>query len=754
MNNFSIPLIILILLMTASYAEAQQKPSDRRKVKTGQTVKPDNNQLSESNISKYDAIADTVERNFLTETGTYFMNDEYMFSNRNIPERWSNESAVVLAHCEYNDFYFTSSFNHRHVSRKMIMVLDKNAVEFFSTFYFSTRKRIGLRVIKQDGTIRYINPKSGVKTVYQSTIPEFFRVDEAPDFIITSQYFFYAPSFGIKKLAIPDLETGDIIDYYTYYVNQRTKEAAPAVFNPLVIPLDMEYPILQQQYVFTIEKNNVFYNLNSYNGAPEIEENIDEYGKVKYTLIDHDREKHKWEIWSSQYISRPYIKFFIVHSEKKFNDKIPYFHGRPNEWTNVIKDEEVTRAVMNSLSEASANSMMLDKIDNYLRKNYLELKDTLEFINGVPKYFGKLNDILLPGEYDLFLKVKISNGKDIYLYPPDYYRTAGALPVAIGNTEVMIIETNNNDLSENNDIYISDDIHKPSDGKQISDNNKEDYYAPSLKQNNFGLLTYRTLLKQPSYTENVYDIKAGCRFNENFRKISVIKTGTISGKLKEVFSSEIIIFYDFIYNEISKYSVTKFKKSKGYPVDDNTQQKIMSDSIRLVNKRIENRKDVLSKKFMLEDYKSFGLINTGMNNFNSYLSFSEEYTISGLTKKAGDDFLFTIGKLIEDQPEIKNESRDRQNDLIHECAQSRNYFFEIEIPEDYRIEGIEQLTNMISNETGRFSSLGTVKDNKLILSVSVSYNNETMSKNNWDKFLEILDAASNFGKAQVLFKKN
>jgi hypothetical protein len=126
-----------------------------------------------------------------------------------IPEKWKNESAVIIGMKE--EYLFkrkvlkgktTAGVNIKEYVHKRIMLQDKNAVEKFSTFYYVTMGTDGkaeYKVIKSDGKEVDIDMKSAIEE--EQDVPEIYKP------------IFFKLKFKSMKIAIPDLEIGDIIDY-------------------------------------------------------------------------------------------------------------------------------------------------------------------------------------------------------------------------------------------------------------------------------------------------------------------------------------------------------------------------------------------------------------------------------------------------------------------------------------------------------------------------------------------------------------
>ena len=74
------------------------------------------------------------------------------------------------------------------------------------------------------------------------------------------------------KIAIPDLDPGDIIDYGTIFYDDNTvKKMSYIEFDPIYFVCTREYPVLSQKFEIDTD-NNSFVNSKSTMGAPVFKE--------------------------------------------------------------------------------------------------------------------------------------------------------------------------------------------------------------------------------------------------------------------------------------------------------------------------------------------------------------------------------------------------------------------------------------------------------------------------------------------------
>ena len=104
------------------------------------------------------------------------------FDITTVPEKWKNESAVILCqsvHSEYKKQALAARVNYDYYSRVRIRLLDKSAVDAYTTLSFDppgskafTREGffLGIKVIKPDGTEREIDMNEAVR-MQQGKLP-------------------------------------------------------------------------------------------------------------------------------------------------------------------------------------------------------------------------------------------------------------------------------------------------------------------------------------------------------------------------------------------------------------------------------------------------------------------------------------------------------------------------------------------------------------------------------------------------------
>ena len=188
------------------------------------------------------------------------------FNNRTVPARYKNESAVVMAFYEELTVDTGTSFNFLelgvtannkavHIRRYLVKINDKAALEKYSTFDIQSYEKshnagwwtdihksvLGVKVIKPDGTVKEVSND------------EYKNDDEGKN-----------GKDKRAKLAVPDLQVGDMIDYFIYDYDKLKEEN----IDPVLFLFGGTYPILDYQIHCAIDKH-LCTQYRTMNGAPD-----------------------------------------------------------------------------------------------------------------------------------------------------------------------------------------------------------------------------------------------------------------------------------------------------------------------------------------------------------------------------------------------------------------------------------------------------------------------------------------------------
>jgi len=152
------------------------------------------------------------------------------FNVTEIPEKWKNESAVIIG--QRSEYLFTRAGSGKNLAtvvkineyiHKRIKLQDKNSLEKFSTFFYVTMGRDGkaaYKIIKTSGKDESIDMSTAIEE--ENEVPDIYRP------------IFYKLNIRSMKIAIPNLEVGDIIDYTVRSTFDWDMKTAGIQFTPFI----------------------------------------------------------------------------------------------------------------------------------------------------------------------------------------------------------------------------------------------------------------------------------------------------------------------------------------------------------------------------------------------------------------------------------------------------------------------------------------------------------------------------------------
>lgn len=686
--------------------------------------------------------------------------DPYKKANT-VPEKWKNESAVIIYKHENYDYHkFGINVTYTSSIRKRILLLDQASVKEFSEFsyrdkFYSNKALgsfwrrgtnfIGVKIVKPDG-----------KEVIIDTDKEAKEVD------------------GEKKLAIPNLEIGDIIDYYFYSV-EPFKSVYDYTFEAVETPLGDVYPTMNLKINLHTE-NDFFLNFNTYNGAPPL--NQIDTGKSSDRLFElkaENIEKNEFPRWFYPLAEMPCYKFqvifarsgkfekladgFLPESEKivkktiSKEDIFEYYNKKfyPDGDLGVVNrylkeksfatEEEKVREIyyfcrhefFTRYFEAFVvNEAKIMYPFAYYGTNPIFFRDEVPFVNyfmqflkkqeisydviiATPRFNGSIDDLLI--QQNVRKLIRVNTPKPIYIEYFNAFSGTDQVNYSIENSKAYVLEV--------------------SKGKRVTD-------------------VSNVTLPSSTYKDNVSRIKTTVDLFD-FTGYKVQRDAAYFGHLKESEQDDKLQFYDFVYEDYNRYGTMKLmdyvRKEKDRKQYTNELDALIK---KLKDKQNETYKSNVESEYevKVDDY-TFEIKNTGRYGKDNALEIHDGFTIANnYVKKAGDKYLLEIGRFLTSQIEIDKKEIDRKNNIYMSFPRSFENEITFNIPEGYSVSGLEKLNKKVENETGGFVSTAEVKGNQLVIKTLKYYKNYFEPNTNWNKMIQFLDAAYQFTQEKVLLKKN
>jgi len=154
-----------------------------------------------------------------------------------------------------------------------------------------------------------------------------------------------------------------------------------------------------------------------------------------------------------------------------------------------------------------------------------------------------------------------------------------------------------------------------------------------------------------------------------------------------------------------------------------------------------------------KEVTNFQVIQNGTMHQRPDLVYSVDCVIDGWVRKAGNNYLVDVGKLIGTQLTLTPKQRNRTMDIYMPCARSFEHDLEIEIPDGYAVEGLENLNKEVRNSCGEFIATARQKDNRVLIKVSKIFVRDFEPVELWPSLLEIIDAAGEWSEQKLMMRK-
>jgi hypothetical protein len=717
-----------------------------------------------------------------------------------IPDKWKNESAVIIGQkTEYlfsrlvSGRKFTPVVRIREYIHKRIKLQDKNALEKFSTFYYVTMGKDGkaeYKVIKADGKLVDIDMKSAIEE--EKDIPSIYRP------------IYYKLGIKFLKIAIPDLEVGDIIDYNIRSTFDWDMRSEGIGFTPFIFSLANNYPTLYQQYRFTLV-DGMKVRFKAFNGAPNLKMDAkasifgDDLSYVAYYLQDKDREKTIEERWNYELRNTPSIKFRVImladndpdskslgmaYVDRSFldlEDMYKRFAGAAFYKTTtgntlvaytteyitkkrtdgILKtDDEIIRETYYCLRKVFLEMYYRGPVHSELEKAMTGKKLYKKVLEQEKKGEAKkeeredeirMNSIVFATAFRMALGAQ-GIAAEMFVYMP---RKLGAWRDALFLEEldfVMKIKTRKRnyyfEAFNNFDAFASPyEYLEAVEGYSIGYTEANQYYRTPGPVTNFN-----DNLDRQEYTVS---------FPESMEVIKAERTSSFLGYEKTDRIGQANFDRDYLNVDFQKYFVDQ-QKDKGKKKKEDEVMEITSTNTKYDDPDKEDRKKKRTElfetdvkgEFDLDKYENFELIKDGRYGDTAMLQYKERFGLKKLLSKAGRNYVFEVGKLIGGQIKLEQtELATRQSDIWLPFARTIENNITINIPAGYTVDGLQDLKFSVDNESGSFITDSKVENEKLIITTKKVYKKNFDKKEMWPNYVAFLEAAYKFSQAKIVLRK-
>ncbi|MBU9909878.1 DUF3857 domain-containing protein [Prevotella copri] len=667
------------------------------------------------------------------------------FQKRTVPDRYKNASAVILSYYRElsTDYYrkatadlvlnlrLTRQIDCTDMERMLIQINDKKALKDYSEFTFKTKSRkwtwgyhhktqtvLGIRVIKKNGNVQEVS------------LDDYVDVKEGKNDKDLSQ-----------KIAVPGLEVGDCIDVFSLdQIDTQEQQLDPFYF-----VLRQDEPVLYTK-VHCVLDQSLATVYRTMNGAPDFTQTTD---KDKNAVLDMVMDKPvdaESSIWYNSLEQSPFIEMYITPTKAKVAvvekamrqkgvrgnpDVTPILQddwkllksnvskggyspaGLPSTYKSVFKsakkegmsaEEKADRIYSFEYVSSGSSQRAFNTVANYLRKLGVEIE------MGITTPFGALpvDKLINYNSTSWFFRLK---GTDMYYFPGTYPKVASEIPYIYqgrkaymqdSEEQITIPVSQAEDNKSVNDMVVKLDGTKLDISRKVTYSGEQKMYGQSLVSPDNTLFGSSQLEAYWRYLK--YDDKDpySCYTKKE------------SAELKGAF------------NEYRKNAIDPFKAEISSYHDGDPVQ-----------------------------VGGYGVDCVGIRRDSSNFVYHVDYVMDGMVKRAGNNYLLSVGKLIGSSLKLEGKDRERIDDVWRKMAFVDEWNIEIPLPQGYKVsaEALKKIETSVANECGEFTVKATAGNESVKVYVRKCFAHRVEPVSNWSKLLALVDACSAFADKQMVIAK-
>lgn len=667
------------------------------------------------------------------------------FQKRTVPDRYKNASAVILSYYRElsTDYYrkatadlvlnlrLTRQIDCTDMERMLIQINDKKALKDYSEFTFKTKSRkwtwgyhhktqtvLGIRVIKKNGNVQEVS------------LDDYVDVKEGKNDKDLSQ-----------KIAVPGLEVGDCIDVFSLdQIDTQEQQLDPFYF-----VLRQDEPVLYTK-VHCVLDQSLATVYRTMNGAPDFTQTTD---KDKNAVLDMVMDKPvdaESSIWYNSLEQSPFIEMYITPTKAKVAvvekamrqkgvrgnpDVTPILQddwkllksyvskggyspaGLPSTYKSVFKsakkegmsaEEKADRIYSFEYVSGGASQRVFNTVANYLRKLGVEIE------MGITTPFGALpvDKLINYNSTSWFFRLK---GTDVYYFPGTYPKVASEIPYIYQGRKAYM---------QDSEEQITIPVSQAEDNKSVNDMVVK---LDGTKLDISRKVTYSG--EQKMYGQSL-----------------VSPDNTLFG------SSQLEAYWRYLkYDDKDPYSCYTKKESAELKGAFNEYQKNAIDPFKAEISSYHDGDPV--------QVGGYGVDCVGIRRDSSNFVYHVDYVMDGMVKRAGNNYLLSVGKLIGSSLKLEGKDRERIDDVWRKMAFVDEWNIEIPLPKGYKVsaEALKKIETSVANECGEFTVKATAGNESVKVYVRKCFAHRVEPVSNWSKLLALVDACSAFADKQMVIVK-
>ena len=667
------------------------------------------------------------------------------FQKRTVPDRYKNASAVILSYYRElsTDYYrkatadlvlslrLTRQIDCTDMERMLIQINDKKALKDYSEFTFKTKSRkwtwgyhhktqtvLGIRVIKKNGNVQEVS------------LDDYVDVKEGKNDKDLSQ-----------KIAVPGLEVGDCIDVFSLdQIDTQEQQLDPFYF-----VLRQDEPVLYTK-VHCVLDQSLATVYRTMNGAPDFTQTTD---KDKNAVLDMVMDKPidaESSIWYNPLEQSPFIEMYITPTKSKVAvvenamrqkgvrgnpDVTPILQddwkllksyvskggyspaGLPSTYKSVFKsakkegmsaEEKADRIYSFEYVSSGSSQRAFNTVANYLRKLGVEIE------MGITTPFGALpvDKLINYNSTSWFFRLK---GTDVYYFPGTYPKVASEIPYIYQGRKAYL---------QDSEEQITIPVSQAEDNKSVNDMVVK---LDGTKLDISRKVTYSG--EQKMYGQSL-----------------VSPDNTLFG------SSQLEAYWRYLkYDDKDPYSCYTKKESAELKGAFNEYRKNAIDPFKAEISSYHDADPV--------QVGGYGVDCVGIRRDSSNFVYHVDYVMDGMVKRAGNNYLLSVGKLIGSSLKLEGKDRERIDDVWRKMVFVDEWNIEIPLPKGYKVsaEALKKIETSVANECGEFTVKATAGNESVKVYVRKCFAHRVEPVSNWSKLLALVDARSAFADKQMVIAK-
>ncbi|HYG15090.1 MAG TPA: hypothetical protein VEC12_04990 [Bacteroidia bacterium] len=716
--------------------------------------------------------------------------DDEIFESKEVPQKYKNESLVLMGRkirYEGNVNPWTNIGYLHYWTRLRFKLQDKQALEEFAQYHFNDADAIEITIEKPGGEKEIVDLSEAIE-VKEELSDLFFH-----DIEVERSY---------KKLAIPNLEIGDIVDIKTFDAMRFNRNffhwSDALLFIPLypyMIPkmgycllfntgysgafnnqrvLHNNYTVLNTKIEFDLGRT-FYLNWRSLNGASDLEERESKGRKRRlWVFTDGARDKMKNETWAEPMYNLPAIKYQICIVNKRERKHTKYIIDKRNKLKTAITTKDIKKIARRFVK--SSNQYTGDIYFNFYKKEGRKIKSDKDFVESFFNYYrtNKLYTIAAESDDEPYTaavsnRFFISYMLKIVRKRMIPYSLIMGVPRSEGGTESLmsadeIIWGIKLDIEGDEIIYTDCDMYaQPGEINPDFEGMKLYEIKPGWIRSAYKVTDYDISVPHSSQNKFYYSIKA--EFQPDYDTVKVSRKTHLTGMARYRYR-----WISFPYNKYYDKVKEQYNSDSYFIIPTIYEEDLLEDEdfIKNEEKRLtasivesyqyyarERAEEQLKNSFELVSYDNLKIKQHGLGVDSPDIIFEEQYVLRDLMDDIGGNmYVLKVGEFIEGQVEIKDEEeRERFGDISYGYPRLFAYDIEIVIPGGMQVSGLDQLNRNVDNETGNFISTARIDGNVLRIHIEESFKGNFHEKAKWGQVLKFLDEAADFNTAKIILKR-